>query len=86
MIPCSFSKEVIKEKVCRGKNKSSNLQDTLLFKFRIILVGQLVFFSFSPKIKLDAEFDLSCLNFIIVINVYICIQLPVSQDMVHASS
>lgn len=49
MIPCSFSKEVIKEKVCRGKNKSSNLQDTLLFKFRIILVGQFVFFFFSPE-------------------------------------
>lgn len=49
-------------------------------------MGQFVFFFFPPKIKLDAEFDLSCLNLIIVINVYICIQLSVSQDMVHASS
>lgn len=52
MIPCSFSKEVIKEKVCRGKNKSSNLQDTLLFKFRIILVGQFVFLFFPRKLSL----------------------------------
>lgn len=64
-----LAKRLLRRKSVGEKTKVLTCKIPFYLNSESFLWVSLSSFFFPPKIKLDAEFDLSCLNFIIVINV-----------------